>query len=1297
MALNLSPRKVVPLASGDDPRPRLRTRSTLPSITKRAFLCGVVVEGAGDGPIPEDIQDMIAAFGESIDTESGPTSARSPSSRSANTFTAGTRKLAAANACALAENIKELVATEISYVDRLRSLKLDYADPLRSFAKNKDTSILPAYEANTLFANIDTLLPVNEAFLEDLKLVQLPGGPGVGDVALKHFKISRGFEHYKMYYSKREEAQRLFEAQVKKSSNFVAYMDRVKYAGNSGRNCVGLRELLMEPVQRIPRYTLLFRLMIKHMVPDDPQRAKLVEADEIASNIALAETDENTKRAERMFCLRNSIEGFPPGLLSNSRRFIDCIDVEDVADNGAAYSLGGDVQSMNALHCTLFLFDDKLMIVRRPSDKSGRALAGLDDMDKPAAKAHPLSMKKLKKAQMSCKGVMDVTDVVATDVGGSDMHIFLESPPHDQGDRWSAGYKAHGRAQEQFLESLWTAQAVYRTRSGRPVAIQAEEREVESYAGTKTIARTYFNVYTRSWYLAEEKKPKVVVHIDPMGSGDPIPFGGRSPPYVVIKVQPMPGALSRYEVASNDPDDETESDIVHNDVVPARIVQTIHQYGLFKFSTGRNSMPSTPTATKSRAATFRLDVISRNLFNTRPSSVTNDVFGGSTNSSRRTRTTTSRSSVYTGTMSTAGHGSSLSRFSQAASTLTAATSIEDEPSLRGSKSSRRSRSLSQPNKLVKRPKSPRVDDSISEPESSPSRGKHRPIARSRSEPADMDDDEDDAAILHCAFADPDDQDLEGQLELAQLNGQTHGEQHWAHLNLNEPIDENIYDEEPNVTRPLSRTSRTTRQLPDAPMGMNSRRSPSPRPELSIETRTITPDLHRARSLSRHSSDRRPIGPRTPSPMPPRTPSPMPVRALSPTLSVISPQTYSLGAAPSVEADLAHETTLVNSTQSPGRSPSSLVTPVKPRIPRSKRQPFGHTENMETTPKAERTGVPQTIVPTIEPLSIKKKSSVASSTRSSPSRSRPPSQTTRASPRGKRSGGRKVSSGSPGTISEPLSAVPASSEDAVRLMRLVETTKEDLDSSRRAVKRIRLETERLRSITPAVESSQRAADPFARAASPFGSPIKTRIPRLPDSKSESKDREDRLKEMQMAINRRKAREGIKPLWKQEESSSYSPTPASPGTPTNVQDVADSIDDLLDVADRALEKVAAKDIQPDVERVVALLHQKTSELITAQTQLKSTRVQLETVKALVDHSRDEKDYLFDVFNEELLKMYDDTQLDAEDAWTAMTKDLRDTKKSQKVTAQENSRLKRRIEDMEMQQEEWGALLRAHGLIP
>lgn len=131
---------------------------------------------------------------------------------------------------ALASVVNELVSSERSYVKRLQILKNDYADPLRRFARSRDTAIVPLYQANTLFGNIDYLLPVNEAFLTDLEKMIAPNGfqtvGGVGDVALKHFKHLRGFEHYKQYYSKREEAQAIFEKEVsKRSSRFASYID----------------------------------------------------------------------------------------------------------------------------------------------------------------------------------------------------------------------------------------------------------------------------------------------------------------------------------------------------------------------------------------------------------------------------------------------------------------------------------------------------------------------------------------------------------------------------------------------------------------------------------------------------------------------------------------------------------------------------------------------------------------------------------------------------------------------------------------------------------------------------------------------------------------------------------------------------------------------------------------------------------------------------------------------------------------------------------------------------------------
>lgn len=190
----------------------------------------------------------------------------------------------------------------------------------------------------------------------------------------------------------------------------------------------------MDPVQRIPRYTMMFRNMIKRMGPDDPQRAKLIEADEIASRIALAELDDETKRGQVMYTLGSAIEDFPPALISNSRRFIESIDVEDsyCSAGGPADDLLG--AGIEPLKCSLLLFDDKLMIVKRNGDKPVRALSGLNELNKvlPKPVSRPIS---LKKSGLQFKGIVEITDVVATDVGGSGafLNLFLGISRSEQG------------------------------------------------------------------------------------------------------------------------------------------------------------------------------------------------------------------------------------------------------------------------------------------------------------------------------------------------------------------------------------------------------------------------------------------------------------------------------------------------------------------------------------------------------------------------------------------------------------------------------------------------------------------------------------------------------------------------------------------------------------------------------------------------------------------------------------------------------------------------------------------------
>jgi len=211
-----------------------------------------------------------------------------------------------------------------------------------------------------------------------------------------------------------------------------------------------------------------------------------------------------------------------PGLISNSRRFIDCIDVEDVpyetTPSLATATASGVSPSPSC--CTLFLFDDRLVIVKRPNPLvSGRTLAGLDDIDRLIRTNGIIN---LRKSGMTCKGVLDISEVVGTDSSGALMHFFLERPPVEHGERWSTPLRSYqvvfppqlvnfdpgatNEVKTQFLEKLWNAQAMLRTKGGRSVALQSEELEVDSRGIRTTYATTYFNVYQRTPYLVEPRK-----------------------------------------------------------------------------------------------------------------------------------------------------------------------------------------------------------------------------------------------------------------------------------------------------------------------------------------------------------------------------------------------------------------------------------------------------------------------------------------------------------------------------------------------------------------------------------------------------------------------------------------------------------------------------------------------------------------------------------------------------------------------------------------------------------------------
>lgn len=62
----------------------------------------------------------------------------------------------------------------------------------------------------------------------------------------------------------------------------------------------------------------------------------------------------------------------------------------------------------------------------------------------------------------------------------------------------------------------------------------------------------------------------------------------------------------------------------------------------------------------------------------------------------------------------------------------------------------------------------------------------------------------------------------------------------------------------------------------------------------------------------------------------------------------------------------------------------------------------------------------------------------------------------------------------------------------------------------------------------------------------------------------------------------------------------------------------------------------------------------------------------------------------FNEELDKMYEDIQLPEDQAWASMTNDLRKAKETRNFFAKENQQLKRKLQALEQENEEYALLL-------
>ncbi|XP_016017037.2 rho guanine nucleotide exchange factor 17 isoform X1 [Rousettus aegyptiacus] len=252
-----------------------------------------------------------------------------------------------------------LLDTEQSYVESLRTLMQGYMQPL----KQPENSLLcdPSL-VDEIFDQIPELLEHHEQFLEQVRhCVQTwHAQQKVGDLLIQSFSKDVLVNIYSAYIDNFLNAKDAVRVAKEARPAFLKFLEQ---SMRENKEKQALSDLMIKPVQRIPRYELLVKDLLKHTPEDHPDHPLLLDAQrnikEVAERInkGVRSAEEAERHARVLQEIEAHIEGMED-LQAPMRRFLRQEMVIEVK------AVGGKKDR------SLFLFTD-LLVCTTLKRKSG--------------------------------------------------------------------------------------------------------------------------------------------------------------------------------------------------------------------------------------------------------------------------------------------------------------------------------------------------------------------------------------------------------------------------------------------------------------------------------------------------------------------------------------------------------------------------------------------------------------------------------------------------------------------------------------------------------------------------------------------------------------------------------------------------------------------------------------------------------------------------------------------------------------------------------------------------------------
>ncbi|KAJ9136474.1 Rho guanine nucleotide exchange factor gef2 [Pleurostoma richardsiae] len=298
--------------------------------------------------------------------------------------------------------LSELMETEERYVHKLNELVKHIADEFRQSAKSRaaGSSSPTEEEIEKLFPrSADRILQLNSAFMQELRKAmddseedalrdiesQVPllgarlGGPARAKDPSGALAVARIFlewfprftDSYQDYIRASQHFPQLLNSFLDRQSSF---RQRVAQTGEQT-----MRSILIEPVQRLPRYSLLIDQIVGCLPITHPALQLMLRARDIIANICSMD-DPLEDKPHVTNRLRNMIECWPLDLEPQGRLIL----AADFVELAAPYVAGPNSLDIQDRAGIFLLFSDCIVILKKmsPNGLTGRDL--LREIDKPS-------------------------------------------------------------------------------------------------------------------------------------------------------------------------------------------------------------------------------------------------------------------------------------------------------------------------------------------------------------------------------------------------------------------------------------------------------------------------------------------------------------------------------------------------------------------------------------------------------------------------------------------------------------------------------------------------------------------------------------------------------------------------------------------------------------------------------------------------------------------------------------------------------------------------------------------------